>query len=324
MKVLITGGSGFVGSHLLKRLNNAGIRTVALLRNRSTCLWLPQTVEVIEAALEDFSKMVKLIPSDITHVVHCAGVVAAAHKEDFYRVNRDGTENLIKALTAKVKNFRFIYVSSLAAAGPNLTEESIREDVTPSPVSEYGKSKYAGEQVVCSQVPEWLIIRPCAIYGPRDKGFLPIFRVIKCGIVPVRRYPFWFSVIYVKDLVEIILHLLTCPPTLNQVLNIADPVPVEFSQFVRLIQSTLAPKFSIKIPVPNLLLKILGRMATISAVVLDKPLIMAHGKVRELMVKRWVANTNRLQSLLPSYFRFTPLNVGISQTVEWYLQNGWI
>jgi dihydroflavonol-4-reductase len=118
---------------------------------------------------------------DVTHVIHCAGCTKALRNSEFYEVNQAGTRNVVEAVNRQQGRIqRLVHLSSLAAGGPASPDQPAREDDLPHPVSEYGRSKLAGEREVqdaCKT--EYVILRPPAVYGPRDEAFLPLFKAVK-------------------------------------------------------------------------------------------------------------------------------------------------
>ena len=131
MKVLLTGGNGFVGSHVLDRLRERGTETVLLLRRTSDTRLIREHldgVEVRRGSLGD-AQSLREAARDATHVVHCAGKTKVLRSAEFYEVNRDGTRNLVEALNAQAGRVRrLVHVSSLAAAGPGTPQAPARED----------------------------------------------------------------------------------------------------------------------------------------------------------------------------------------------------
>ena len=195
MKVLLTGASGFVGSHVLDSLRARGIAVAVLLRPTSDKSFLQQHLGSVEIRTGSISDPHSLRPAmeGITHVIHCAGLTKARRISEFYQINHAGTRNVVEAINARADQVqRLVHVSSLAAAGPALASAPAREENPPNPVSEYGKSKLAGELVVRQKcrVP-FTVIRPPAVYGPRDAEFLRLFnaveRTISAGVAAARR-----------------------------------------------------------------------------------------------------------------------------------------
>ncbi len=167
MKVLLTGASGFVGSHILDQLRAQAIPAVVLLRPTSSrkflAPYLPE-LEIRTGSVNAPDSLRAALP-DITHVIHCAGIVKALRVQDFYEVNEIGTRNLVEAVNAQGANLkRLVHISSLAAAGPAVRGVPVRETDTPQPISEYGRSKLAGEQAVTGLCKTgFVVLRPPAV-----------------------------------------------------------------------------------------------------------------------------------------------------------------
>jgi nucleoside-diphosphate-sugar epimerase len=182
LKALVTGATGFVGSHLVERLLGAGMEVACLMRPtsppRRTALD-GLDVERRIAALDDPDALARAVRG-VDYVFHAAGLTRARTLAEYQAVNADGTGRLLEALLAEGAALRrFVYVSSLAAAGPARSPEPPDESAEPHPADDYGASKLAGEHVVlehANRLPV-TIVRPPAVYGPRDANFLPLFRL---------------------------------------------------------------------------------------------------------------------------------------------------
>src|SRR5581483_11592323 len=195
--ILVTGATGFIGSHLVEMLVSQGEKVRALARRSSS--WRPPAgVElaygdlVSGAGLEDGLKEVDV-------VIHLAGATKTLHSADYYTANVKGTENLVRAIGGR--RIRLVHVSSLAAVGPSSPDIPVTEDADPHPLTHYGKSKLEGERVVRALAPEAVIVRPPVVYGPRDTDVLQVLKPICRGwAVEIGGGDRWFSAIYVRDL----------------------------------------------------------------------------------------------------------------------------
>ena len=162
----------------------------------------------------------------VTHVIHCAGCTKALRPSEFHTVNHAGTRNVVEAVNRQPGQIqRFVHVSSLAAGGPATAVRPAREDDPPRPVSEYGRSKLAGEEEVRrAGKAEHVIVRPPAVYGPRDEAFLPLFQAVKAHLLPSfgggRQA---LSLVYVKDLAEAIVTCLTHPSAGGKIFYVTSP-----------------------------------------------------------------------------------------------------
>ena len=176
MKAYVTGGTGFIGSHLVERLVDQGYHVTCLIRKTSNLRWLNQLldsqssqVHIVTGDLHDTDILARHV-RDVDLVFHLAGLTKAPDAATYDRVNAEGTKHLIEAcLSAQTNLGRFVYCSSLAAVGPSSNTTPNTEDVTPQPLTDYGSSKLKGEIVVreyADRLPI-TIIRPPAVM---DRG----------------------------------------------------------------------------------------------------------------------------------------------------------
>ena len=184
MNYFVTGATGFVGVHIINLLQREEKvkRVYVLVRNP----------EKLEKRLNNFDKIkviegnifsIDKIPPETNYIIHLAGLTKTYKRENYYKINRDGVKNIImKALS--LKNLKkFVLISSLAAQGPAIDCNINTSGKLPRPVSNYGKSKLAGEQEALKYKDRLnlVIIRPPAVYGERDHDFLEEFRLLKKG-----------------------------------------------------------------------------------------------------------------------------------------------
>ena len=190
MTILVTGGSGFLGSHVVEHLARAGRPVRALVRRTSDTKFLKTlpNVELAEGAVDDAAS-VHAAARGVTGIVHAAGLVKAQSPDEFMRMNRGGTENLLAAaLENRATLKRFVLVSSLAALRPSQGDGAADpRRLRAPPVTDYGRSKLAAERAALAKKDELslVIVRPPAIYGPRDREILAFFKSIKLGVLPL-------------------------------------------------------------------------------------------------------------------------------------------
>lgn len=326
-KVLLTGASGFVGSHLLERLCAAGIPTVALVRRKdqqeSLSARFPQAGTQLGSI--DAPATVAAALRGVTHVVHCAGCTKALRTADFFTVNQLGARHVVTAVNEQAGQVRrLVHISSLAAVGPATSAAPAREDASPRPVSDYGRSKLAGEEEVRRHCrTEWVILRPPGVYGPRDREFLRLFKAVRAHACPSfgggRQE---LSLVYVKDLVEIAVACLTHPQAANQTYHVAADEVVTARGLAQGIARQMSVR-TVPLPLPWAVLwcvcvgqEVLSKL-TRRASVLDRQ------KYAELRAAGWVSATGKLRQEL-GLTCATTLAEGLAQTLAWYRQAGWL
>lgn len=228
MKILLTGANGFVGSHILDSLQVRGIATAIVLRpdsNRRLIESHLPHVTVRTGSLNDPDSLGAAM-QDVTHLIHCAGCTKALRASEFYEVNQTGTRHVVEAVNRQSERIqRLVHISSLAAGGPASQARPAGEDDPPHPVSDYGRSKLAGEEEVRKACkPDYVILRPPAVYGPRDTGFLPLFKAVQNHVLPRfgggRQQ---LSLVFAKDLAEIAVTCLTHPAAAGKTFYTASP-----------------------------------------------------------------------------------------------------
>ena len=327
MKVLLTGASGFVGSHILDSLRARGIATVVLLRPTSNKRFIEAHLphpDVRTGSVGDPQSLAAAV-QDVTHVVHCAGCTGALHISEFYEVNQTGTRHVVKAINQQQGRIeRLVHISSLAAAGPALPDRPAREDEPPNPISEYGKSKLAGEQEVqgaCKS--EYVILRPPAVFGPRDTAFLPLFKAVRAHLLP--RFGNGrqaLSLVFVKDLAEAAVTCLAHPAAAGKTFYVASPEVTTARGLTDEIAAQMKT-WTLTFPVPMAALQLLCCLQEAVSRLTQRPGMLSRQKYAELRAPGWVCDPTRLRQEL-GFACGTTLKTGIAETLAWYRQQGWL
>lgn len=225
MKVLLTGASGFVGSHILDCLQSRAIPTAVLLRPTSDRRFLQHYLSALDIRTGAITEPASLPAAlnGITHVIHCAGCTRARRDSDYHENNHLGTRNLVDAINARPGQVeRLVHLSSLAAAGPATLAAPARESDPPCPVSEYGWSKLAGELEVRNHCrAPFTVLRPPAVYGPRDQAFLGLFKAVRLHLLPRPSASQLLSLVDVKDLTQTVVTCLDHPATAGRTYFVA-------------------------------------------------------------------------------------------------------
>jgi nucleoside-diphosphate-sugar epimerase len=327
MKVLLTGANGFVGSHLLDRLIGQAIPTVVLLRRTANRRLIAPQLSQVGVRLGSVTEPATLAPAleGVTHVIHCAARTKALRVSEFYETNEAGTHHLVEAVNrASPAIQRLILVSSLAAAGPATAAAPACEDDPPMPVSDYGRSKLAGEQVVRreSRVP-FVILRPPGVYGPRDADFLQLFKAVRAHVRPQfdgGRQP--LSLVYVEDLATLTIAALEHPAATGQTFNVAASEVVTAGGLARAIAEAMRT-WTVPLPLPSWGLWPICVAQEAWSRLRGRPAILSRQKYREARARGWVCDVRKLRDELGFECR-TTAREGMARTLAWYREQGWL
>jgi dihydroflavonol-4-reductase len=327
MKVLLTGANGFVGSHVLDRLLELHIPTAVLLRPQSDRAFiatqLPR-VEIRNGSLDDSASLDAALEG-ITHIIHCAGATKALSREGFFAVNQLGTRHLLAAVNHRGTQIqRFLLVSSLAAAGPATKEHPKHESDKPEPVSDYGLSKLAAEAEVLKDCKaEWTIVRPPAVYGPRDREFLRLFKAVKSHVRPSfggGQQP--LSFVFAPDLANAIVAALMHPNAAREIFFAGAPEVVTAGELIQCVAAEMKV-WTLRLPLPNVVLWLACQWAEFVTRLTRKANVLSAQKWQELKAPGWVCDASKLKGEV-GYDCRTTLAAGIVKTRAWYEANGWL
>lgn len=327
MKVLVTGGSGFLGSHVAEQLSAAGHEVRALVRKSSNRKFLStlKNVELAEGSVED-RKSVDAAMKGVDAVVHSAGAVKALHEAAFFECNTQGTVNLLDAAIEHAPNLvKFVHVSSLEACGPSLDGKPVPLD-QERPVTAYGRSKLAAEKEVVARKDKLpvVVLRPAAIYGPRDVEILEAFKAVK-----KRQYPVIGNgqmlgcYTYGPDCARACVQAIEAKIPSGSIYFVDDGEPMSMQRAMgEVLPDALgtAPLFKMGIPFPVLSLASFGVEAY--GKVRGKAMMLTREKVA-MLKHHWVCESTKTQDDLgwKPEVRFTD---GVRLTAKWYRENGWL
>lgn len=317
--VAVTGASGFVGTHLAEALVRGGLRPRVLLRDAGRLAGaLHGAVDVVRGDLADAAALRALLHGAGT-VLHLAGQVRAPGAADFDRANRVGTERLVQARAESSPGSLLVYVSSLAAAGPSADPGGKGPEEPAEPISAYGRSKLAGERAVAGADGPWVIVRPPAIYGPRDIDVLQFFRLAARGVVPLPAGERWVTVAHVSDVVRGVLA--ACSSSCRaRVLHLGEPTPQRMDELIRALARAGGVRARV-VTVPPGLVRLGGLGGDLLHLVGFSRLALTSDKARELLARHWSARTgDSLQAL--GLDGFVPFSSGAATTWAWYRDQG--
>ena len=322
MKALVTGATGFVGSHLVEALLQTGAEVTALARSPDKASALAALgVRVVPGDLHNHEAL-QHATRDQSVIYHVAGAVAARGETEFLRANRDGTRNLVAAAET-TGSARFILVSSLAAGGPSPRGLPLQGNESPRPVTAYGRSKLEAERVVQGSRLSWSIIRPPMVYGPRDREVLKVFRLIRLGIAPVfGEGAQELSAVHSGDLAAALVAAGTVPTTVGRTYNACHPEVFTSAEFVQAIAAVMGRSVRV-LRVPRMAGRALLSVTENAARISGRLTILTADKANEFFQLAWTGDPTPLISdtgWRPGF----DLRSGLADTYRWYQTAGWL
>jgi len=323
VRAFVTGGTGFVGAHLVQALRARGDEVTCLVRDPAKAHargW--SDVRLIPGDLDDAAALARGC-AGASVIYHVAGRIAARDLAEFMRTNRDGTANVLEAAGSGWSG-RFVLVSSLAAAGPTARVQPIDETRPPQPVTPYGQSKLAAEVLVRGMAGAWTIVRPPAVYGEWDREFFRVFRLARMGFAPVFGDGSQeLSVIYAGDLAAALVAAAVTPAAANRTYYAAHPVVTTSRELVRAIGRAAAGRVPRIVPLPAPIAR--GLLWTIGSIahVAGRATVLSGDKAAEFLAPAWTCRADALTSDT-GWRAETELDEGLRRTAAWYHSEGWL
>jgi nucleoside-diphosphate-sugar epimerase len=338
-RILITGASGFIGSFIVEEALNRGFETWAAVRKSSSREFLQdERIHFIELNLsseEQLKQQLKDIQFD--YVVHAAGVTKCLHKEDFFRINTEGTKNLVRALLdLQMPLKRFVYISSLSIMGAIREEQpykEIRERDKAKPNTAYGKSKLEAEQWLVSLNKElekrnekllpYVILRPTGVYGPRERDYFMMAKSIQSHTdfaVGFKQQDITF--VYVTDVVQAVFLAMEKGQT-GRCYFLSDGEVYQSSTFSDLIRKELGNPWWIRITAPLWLLRIITFCGEYMGHITGKVTALNNDKYNIMKQRNWRCDINPARQEL-GYEPQVKLEEGVRRSIAWYKKNKWL
>jgi len=322
--ILLTGGTGFVGSHVLERLRADGAPVRCLVRpkaGRAPDAGLPGGAEIVAGDLETGAGLQEALDG-VETVIHLAGVTKAVTGKEYYAGNVRATANLLLAMAGS--DARLVHVSSLAAVGPaESATRPVDENTEPHPLTHYGKSKLEGERLVRASRPDAVIVRPPVVYGPRDRDVLQILKPVAKGwALEMRGGERWVSVIYVGDLAAGLACLAASQAGAGRTYYLAHQEPVSWSGLAAAAARIMGVRLR-TVRIPTWAARTVGACAEAWSYAAGQPSIISREKVAEGLCAAWTCDASRARAEL-GFRAPTDLERGLAETLAWYKEAGWL
>ena len=317
-RVLVTGATGFVGSHIARALARAGREVLCGVRSTSDTRWIDDlATERVQSDLKSQWSLVEAVRG-VQVVVHAAGLTRSGRASDYHSVNAVGTRRLAGAAAAAGVR-RFVLISSLAARGPDASAKA----GVDHPVSDYGRSKLAAETYLrdLEGTMEAVVLRPAAVYGPRDKDFLPLFRMARAGLLLVPGSAEPLQPVYVDDVARAALAA-TAEDVGFGPFPVAGEQAYTWQDVVTGLGKALGRDVrAVRLPAAAFLLA--GVATEQVARICGQAARFDQRRARDLAVHTWTCDVSGTEEVL-GWRAEVPLFEGLQRTARWYLQAGWL
>lgn len=323
--LLVTGATGFVGSHVLEAEGRDRFRLRAMVRKPEDARRLETLgVAPVQGSLEDAAALQRAM-AGVDTVLHLAAATKARSPEAYRQANALGTQAVIEAMLAtQPRPKRLIYLSSLAAVGPATDGRPVTRADTPRPLTAYGRTKLAGE-IICEAVAsdfEVAILRAPAVYGPRDRDVFEVFRLASHGVSvlptgPERR----LQMIHAADLARSLL-LAAGAHGATGVYHVAEARSYDMDEMTRMVASAVGKKPRI-VHLPGALIAAAASITEVGAGLLGKTTIFNRDKAREILAPGWLCETELARRDF-GFEAHIALQAGLDETADWYKKNGWL
>lgn len=323
---VVTGASGFVGSHLVDLLLQKGHHVKCILRKSSSTRWLDgKPVEIVTCGLYD-KEALKPVLKDADYLFHVAGIVKAKDWEGYYKGNVETTKNLletVKEVNTSIK--RMIIVSSLTACGPSLDGEPVNELTPPHPITRYGKSKYEEEKLAnkfMNSIPI-TIIMPHAVYGERDTEIYQFFKTYKGGLLPLIGFnQKKLNLVHVADLVDGIYLASQSEKAIGQKYFIASEEIYDWPTIGRAISKAFGKK-ALTIRLPHFIVYTVAVFAEFFSLFSKNAATFNIEKAKDWVQANWTCSVKKAMDDF-GFRQKVFLDDGIKRTIDWYREMKWL
>jgi nucleoside-diphosphate-sugar epimerase len=327
-RILITGASGFIGYHLIKSAQKAGLEVHAAVRSTSKLSQLDSLApKYIYPDFRSKESLVKhLEEGQYAYIVHAAGATKAKNQEEYNAVNAGYTRNLaLAAAESKIDLKKFVFLSSLAAQGPSAYQEYqlFSESRTPNPVTAYGKSKLLAEQYLADVELPMAVLRPTAVYGPGEKDLFVVFKMLQDGLdAYIGNNPQRFSFVYVQDLVNATMLALKAENKKEHIYNISDGNVYNRYELADTFKALLGKK-TLRFHIPEGIVKVVANLMELAYANSEKAPVLNKEKLNELTAPNWACSIEAAKKDL-NYSPVYNLKTGLAESMPWYTENKWL
>ena len=325
-RAVVTGGAGFIGSHLVEALVERGDQVTCIERPGAPRNWIADLpIRYTDCGLGAVETLAEAC-GEADVVFHLAGLTSARTPEEFFTVNTEGTEHVLQAACrGSGAPPSVILMSSLAACGPCRNGAPLSPDSAPEPLSCYGRSKLQAEILMheyADRVPGTVVRLP-AVYGPRDRAVLTFFQLVRRRVaLTVGSWEREVNMIYVKDVVQGLLAAAAAPNAAGRTYVLAHPERLSWRSFAAAVGEALDRR-PILVSLPRAAAAMIAVSAEFAARLRNRAALLNRDRVRELTQASWRCDASRAFREIgfrPHY----PLRRGLSETAAWYREEQWL
>ncbi len=323
---VVTGANGFVGSHLVDYLLEKKYEVRCLVRKSSDLKWLKEKdVKIFDCGLLDIEGMNKAF-KDANYIFHVAGVVKSKTSEGYFKGNVDTTKALLEAASLNAQSIKkIVIVSSLTASGPSVNGKPVTEETVCKPITTYGRSKLAQEELAISYMNKLpiTILRLHAVYGERDTEIFKVFQTYKFGLMTLVGFnEKKLNLVHVTDTIYGIYAASLSEKTANQIYFIASEEPYTWTEVSEAFAIAFGKK-ALNVRFPHFLVYVVAAFAEFFSIFSSKPATFNLEKAKDFVQKDWICDVSKAKRDF-NFHQTIPLGEGIKRTYEWYKKMNWL
>lgn len=323
---VVTGASGFVGSHMVDYLLSKGHEVRCLIRKTSSTKWLKgKDVKIFNSGLSDKDGIAEAI-KDADYIYHIAGIVKSKTHDGYFKGNVEPTRNILDVCLKVNPNIkRILILSSLTACGPTTIGKPVDEKTAENPITTYGESKFMEEQLAKSYFDKLpiTIVRPPAVYGPRDTEIYLVFKTFQKGLMILVGFnKKELSLVHVSDLVHGIYLASINEKSKGNTYFISSDEITDWEKVAEILEEVFNKK-ALKIRLPHAVVYLIAAIAQFFALFSKKPATFNLEKARDFVQEAWTCSISKAKSEL-DFKPSVSIEAGLRQTIEWYKSEKWL